>query len=432
MNKSKLLCWCDSPTVATGFGIVSKNLFRDLHKEYDVFILGINDHALNIYDTTKYFIFPTDNNDILGRNKFAKILKTVSPDKIILFQDIFNIQHVLPIIKETHPNVPILAYFPIDGTPVNQYWKPAFDTPDKLVTYTKWGVNAIYNTFPDLKKKNIEYLYHGVDTNIFNVYPSNVRQRHKRDSGWGDKFLIVSNNRYQPRKALPLSLRAVALFVKGYKICKCGNAYIASKNICDLNGCGEEDVISMHGGHGDVTIYMHAALFEGIIGDGAPSSLASAAINAGFVGEDIPKHVVFFNGNPYENPYSDQQMAELYNVADVNISSTLGEGVGLSLIEAAACGTTSIAPNNSAIPEMLGDTGHIIKNSAHITMSLDNNLVRPIVSISGVINALEIEYQKWLANGRKKVINAEAVQRVTTLFNWDEKRAQLSGWLKEL
>ena len=177
---------------------------------------------------------------------------------------------------------------------------------------------------------------------------------------------------------------------------------------------------------------MHAAIFEKIIGDGAASSLAAAAINAGFVGEDIPKHVTFFNGNPYENPYSDQKMAELYNIADVNISTTLGEGVGLSLIEASACGTTSIAPNNSAIPEMLGDTGHIVKNSAHITMAIDNNLVRPVVSVLGVINALEIEHQKWLANGRKKVVNMEAIQRVSTLFNWDEKRALLSGWLKEL
>ena len=262
MANKKLLIWSDSPNVATGFGIVAKNLFRDLHKEYDVFILGINDHGLEVYDTTKYFIFPIDNQDILGQGKFSKILRSVGPDKIILFQDIFNIQHVLPIIKETHPQVPILAYFPIDGTPVNQYWKPGFDTPNKLVTYTKWGINAIYDTFPDLKKKNIEYLYHGVDTNTFNVYPSNVRQRHKRDSGWGDRFLIVSNNRYQPRKALPLSLRAIALFVKGYKICKCGNSYLASKKPCDLNGCGESDVISTFTGHDDVTVYMHAAFLR--------------------------------------------------------------------------------------------------------------------------------------------------------------------------
>ena len=330
MNKKKLLIWADSPSVATGFGTVSKNLFRDLHNEYDVYILGINDHGLITYDTSKYFIFPIDNMDILGLSKFAKILKNVSPDKIILFQDIFNIQHALPIIKETHPKVPILAYFPIDGTPVNQYWRPGFDTPDKLVTYTKWGVDAIYDTFPHLKEKNIEYLYHGVDTNVFNLYPSAVRQRCKKEAGWEDRFLIFSNNRYQPRKALPLALRAVSLFTKGYKTCKCGNLYAISRRICDLNSCSEADVLSITPGHDDVTIYMHAAMFEKIIGDGAASSLAAAAINAGFVSEDIPKHVAFFNGNTYDNPYTDHKMSELYNIADVNISTTLGEG---SLIE---------------------------------------------------------------------------------------------------
>ena len=795
MNKKKLFIWADSPCVATGFGVVSKNLFRDLHNEYEVYILGINDRGTSTYDTSKYFIFPVDNQDILGLQKLAKILKNVSPDKIILFQDIFNTQHVLPIIKETHPKVPILAYFPIDGTPVNLYWRPGFDTPDKLVTYTKWGVDAIYDTFPHLKEKKIEYLYHGVDTTIFNLYPSAVRQRCKKEAGWDDRFLIVSNNRYQPRKALPLSLRAVALFTKGYKTCKCGNIYATSRRICDLNNCGEADVISITPGHSDVTIYMHAAMFEKIIGDGAASSLAAAAINAGFVSEDIPKHVAFFNGNPYENPYTDHRMAELYNIADVNISTTLGEGsliegtpiltttgyknienikendlvfndkqeytevhktlrkkftgdiykiqlfkfpepiilsqdhklltdkgyvrpdcltldnkvifkkvkspevppefldlskyinthyiidtetifskrsgktfkrfipinkevcklfglyvaegsgnsgvqfslhqdeidlhdiisqfvinylqfgnktyltprfkqskkdksgniyigvlvlkelfselfgtgahnkkfplwilglseecrqaffdgliagdgyiserkhiirlrtvskqlayltrdlmvslgmvpsvtlqdnskgygtkiysidftglnyqngdslkgqyikqyevndteiilniksiekitidtygydlevpngesysigqcmvhnCGLSLIEAAACGTTSIAPNNSAIPEMLGDTGYIVNNIAHITMSIDNNNVRPVVSVPGVVDALETEYQKWIANGRKKVINTAAIDRVATMFDWNEKRALLSDWLKAL
>ena len=35
-KKKKLLAWCDF-LVPTGFGTVSKNLFKGLSKEYDVF-----------------------------------------------------------------------------------------------------------------------------------------------------------------------------------------------------------------------------------------------------------------------------------------------------------------------------------------------------------------------------------------------------------
>lgn len=797
--KKKLLIWSDSPTVPTGFGCVAKNLFKDLYKEYEVFILGINDYSVNTYDTSKYHIFGIDSTDIFGYTKMSKILQNINPDKILLFQDIFNIQTMLPIIKETHYKVPILAYFPIDGTPVNKYWRPGFDTPEKLVTYTKWAVDAIYDVFPHLKAKGIDYLYHGVDIGTFNLYPSSSRRRIRENIGWNDKFVIFSNNRYQPRKALPLTLRAVALLVKGYKVCKCGNFYLSSRRVCDLNGCPETDVINQVPGHNDVLIYMHAAINERIIGDGPAASLIAASINAGFENDDVNKHIAFFGTKTaYDKSNTDAQMAEIYNASDVNISTTLGEGsliegtsiltsdgykdienikendlvfndkqeyalvhktlrkkftgdiykirlfkfpepiilsqdhklltnkgyvrpdflttndkivfkkvkspsiapkqldlakyvnkhyvinsetifskrsgktfkrfipintdtcklfglyvaegsgssgiqfsfhqnetdlhkvvsqfainylqsgnktykaptfkqsnkdksgnmsigvsvlkelfsdlfgigahhkkfplwvlslskgcrqaflngliagdgymsekkhilrlrtvskqlayltrdlmvsldmvpsvslqdnslgyaskdskiysidfcslnynngieekgqyikqyevneneiilniksiekitsdsysydlevpngesysigqcmvhnCGLSLIEAAACGTTSIAPNNSAIPEMLGNTGHIVNNSAHITMSIDNNHVRPVVSVPKLMEVLEIEYQKWVANGHRKVINQDAIDRVESIFMWQDKREKLSEWLRAL
>jgi glycosyltransferase involved in cell wall biosynthesis len=430
MSKPKLFCWNDSVTVKTGFGIVAANLFRDLHNEYDVHMLGINYYGLDAYDTTKWFIYPIDGMDPMGVGRFEKVITNVKPDKILLFQDIFNIQHVLPVCKKNFPKVPILVYFPIDGTPVNRFWRPAFDTPDKLITYTKWGINAIYDTFPHLKEKGIEYLYHGVDTNVFNPLPYPIIRKTKEDSGWGNKFLVISNNRFQPRKCLPLTMRAMALFVKGYKKCKCGNVYVATKEICDLNGCPASDVVDQKPGHDDVVIYFHASVSEKIMGPGPANTLGSAAMNAGFVDDDIPKHVALFNGNAYDRPYSDTEMNLLYNVADINISTTFGEGVGLSLIESAACGTTSIAPANSAVPEMLGDTGYLIPNIAHINIALDNNHMRPVVNVGKMVEALEAEYQKWVDNGRRKIVNQAAIDRVQELFLWDDKRKKLSEWLK--
>lgn len=432
MTKQKLFIWCDGPTLPTGFGLVARNLFRDLHQHYDVSILGINFFGTERYDQSKYFIYPVDEKDILGLQRFARVLKDAKPDKIMLFQDIFNIQHVLPIIKAGFPKVPILAYFPIDADTVNPYWRPGFDTPNKLITYTQYAVDMIHQSMPHLKEKNIEYLYHGVDTQTFKKLSSDARKQFKKERGWEDKFVIFSNNRFQPRKNFGSLVRALSLFIKGYKTCSCGNMYSISKERCDLNGCGPDEVIMEKMGRSDVFAYIHANVIESTMGPGASHSLGAVLQNAGFTNEDVAKYIGMFNRKVYDAPYTDAEMNLLYNAADVNISTTLGEGVGLSLIEAAATGTTSIAPNNTAIPEMLGDTGHIIKNVAHHMIARDNANVRPIVDVPGVVTALEVEYSKWKANNKKKVINEKAIERVNQLFLWDDKREKLLKWLQEL
>ena len=156
-------------------------------------------------------------------------------------------------------------------------------------------------------------------------------------------------------------------------------------------------------------------------------SLQAHILNAGFTSKDINKTITAFGGNLYETPMPESAINVLYNMADINVSATLGEGVGLSLIEAAACGTTSIAPRNSAIPEMLGDTGHQIPNVAHINIAMDNGHWRPVMSMKHYLEAMETEYQKWVTNGKNKVINKAAADRTKTLFNWDTIRTQMEA-----
>ena len=429
--KKKLLIWSDSPTVKTGFGIVAENLFRDLHKDFEVAILGVNYYGIHRYDTTKYFIYPVDLQDLLGLDRMQRVLPDFNPDIILLFQDIFNIDFLLPSIKKFNDKIPIVIYFPIDGNPVSRSWGQTMLNVNKLITYTKWGINSIKEAIPELSKTNIEYLYHGVNLDLFHPLPEAASLQLRKTKGWDNKFLAFSNNRFQPRKHLPGVLRAWAMFAKGYKVCKCGNAYLSTRPHCDLNGCPLSDAVEEHPGHEDVILYMHCNTQERMMGPGRANVLQAHMINAGFENEDVNKIISAFAGNVYATPILDEEMNMIYNMADVNLSSTLGEGVGLSLIEASAVGTTSIAPNNSAIPEMLGDTGHIVPNYAHVNIAMDNGHMRPLVNPKLYVEALDKEYQKWLANGRKKVINEAAIERVYKNFLWDDKREQMLGWLKE-
>jgi glycosyltransferase involved in cell wall biosynthesis len=61
--------------------------------------------------------------------------------------------------------------------------------------------------------------------------------------------------------------------------------------------------------------------------------------------------------DPYEHRMGvpDSTMAQIYSRTDVLLSATAGEGFGLPVLEAQACGTPVIVSNFSAQPELVGD-----------------------------------------------------------------------------
>lgn len=425
-KKPKIFAWCDTPTVPTGFGVVAKNLFRDLHKKYDLEILGINYHGDTRYDTEKWFIYPAmQYPDPIGFKKMDKILPQVNPDIIILFQDIFHIDQAWDKVKEKAPNAKVIIYFPIDGTPVNVTWEKPIKEADAVVTYTEFAKQAILDTFPKLNPDKILTLDHGVDTEVYKPIPQKEIDNARKELGWDKKFVILNVNRFQPRKVIPLTLRASALFTKGYHKCKCGNWYWKGRSHCDLNGCGPEDIVETVDGRPDTLLYLHMVPNEQGMGPGHGNSLQAHAYNAGYRNEDLggPKQTIQINAaDLYRNPFPEEVLNKIYNASCVNISTTVGEGFGFSLAESAASGTISIAPKQSAIPEVLGDTGYLIPNVTHFNMAMDNGHVRPIVDVREIIKALEIEYQKWLKNNRKPVKSQEAIDRVKRVFDWQDKR----------
>jgi glycosyltransferase involved in cell wall biosynthesis len=430
MHKKKLFVWCDF-LVDTGFGIVAKNLLDTMHEDYDVTVLGINNHGLKKYDTSKYFVYPIVPPDMLGFKRIIQVIKQDQPDLIFLFQDIFHISEVLPHIKKEFPDIPVVSYFPIDGSPVSTAWDNVLTNSDKIITYTAWAKEQIQLRFPDNKKK-IEYLYHGVDFKVF--YPHAKQHIEKiRDSWkWNDKFVVCNVNRFQPRKAVPLGMRAFSMFAKGYKVCKCGNWMPIDRVKCDLNMCPEEDIIEVHDEvKEDVFLYLHMMPQEPSMGPGRANLLQAHLLNNGFVDTDVNKILGINAKNIYKDEVPASVINDIYNASNINFSTTLGEGVGLSLIESAATGTPSIAPRNSAIPEMLLDTGHLLSNTTVFNMPLDNAHLRPIVDMKEVVKALEIEYKKWKNTDEQKTVNKACLDHANEAFQWGDKVERLKKWFEE-
>lgn len=70
----------------------------------------------------------------------------------------------------------------------------------------------------------------------------------------------------------------------------------------------------------------------------------------------IPSEQVQF-AEPYQHRMGvdDKTMAQIYTRSDVLLSATAGEGFGLPVLEAQACGTRVVVSNFSAQPELVGD-----------------------------------------------------------------------------
>lgn len=438
MQKEKLLIWGDSPLTHTGFGNVSAQLFKNLSEKYDVHFLAINYKGNQPYDHTNLKLYSGGDTqqDPYHYMAMPELLTALQPDKAILFNDPFQIQRAIPLIKRFSPKTKILSYMPIDATPVSMAWGPVFENSDVIITYTQFAKQAILQAFPGVAPYSVLTLDHGVDSEVFKPLKTKEIKNIRRARHWTDKFVVMNVNRFQARKNIPATLRAFVLFQKGYKVCSCGNWYLQNRHQCDLNNCSSDEVVETVQGKSDSLLYLHMSTEEPMMmGQGSANSLQAACINAGFADEDIKGEdscLQLYSKDIYGEGLTTKQLNQLYNAACVNISTSLGEGFGFSLAEAQMVGTPTIAPRNSATPEVLGESDHLINNIGFVNLHHDSAHVRPIVDIKGVVEALTLEYERWLANDKRPVKSMSAVERARKAFNWSDKRDFIEAELDKL
>ena len=428
--KPKLVAWCDF-IIPTGFGNVAKHLMRDMHEHFEVDIVGINYRGKQKYDTSKYFVYPTStmSRDYLGTDILKDVVQEQKPDVIFLFQDIFHISKVIEELRNISPKSKIVVYFPVDGGPMSMSWYNALIKSDKIFVYTEWSKDVIKDTY--IVDKDLTTLYHGVDQDVFYPLEDNEIMDLKKDNGWEGKFVISNVNRFQPRKAITTSIRAYSMFAKGFRLCMdCNHHMPINRNRCEL--CRSTNLKDRKSDVDDTMLYLHMMPQEPSMGKGQANSLQNHLLNAGFKNEDIGKILSVNGANIYGGDVPESRVNEIYNMSNVNYTTSLGEGCGLSLIESAATGTPSIAPYNSAIPEMIEDTGWLCDNKAIISQANDNGFFRPLVDEWKVVQALKDAYKKWQKSSGEITKKQECIDLVNRKFQWDDKRELLLEGFKSL
>lgn len=429
-EKIRVLALADSPTCATGFAQVARNILKVLHDsgKFEIDIVGINFDG-SYYDRDKfpYRIYPAMNSlvpnpayhDLFGRQTFLDKLGDGIYDLVWVLQDTFIIEPLGPKIMETIDALPgankfrWIYYFPIDAIPKKSWIDNSVLLADYPVAYTKYGYDEclkIYSVDDDslleekekkenevkfaLLKGKLNVIYHGINSKQF--YPLDLTDEERmklRVKYFGEKnarkFIFMNMNRNQPRKDLFNSMRAC-------------------KALLDRRRDAGKD---------DVYFYFHC-LHKDISG----LNLLEMSKQINFVQGDefaFPNPVQFTASQGYPI----EIINEIYNAVDCVFSSSLGEGFGLSVVEGMSTKKPVIMPGNTALNEIVGNNerGLLVKSGESIrdfiVLANDNDRVRPITDTEDLVKQME-----WVIDNPDKVkAMVERAYKWVSELHWDKE-----------
>jgi glycosyltransferase involved in cell wall biosynthesis len=256
-------------------------------------------------------VYPADRK--YGNVVLPQYAKRHQADLVIALMDAWVLH------PEVFRSVPLAVWCPVDHQPC----------PPKVADFFRIsGARAIaMSKFGKLmlEDEGLDPLYvpHGIDTNTFKPLD---RAKAKAAFGYSeDSFVVgvVANNSGgmppaggPPRKAFPQIIMAFSAFQKQ---------------------------------HPNAHLYLHTEM------TGRPG--LEHGLNIGRLLERFevePESVKFTDPVSMELGIEPTMMAALYNSFDVLLNPSYGEGFGIPIIEAQACGTPVIVSNWTAMPELVG------------------------------------------------------------------------------
>ena len=104
-----------------------------------------------------------------------------------------------------------------------------------------------------------------------------------------------------------------------------------------------------------------------------------------------PGAVVFPDPVQHRLGYSYSDLAAIYSAFDVLLHANMGEGFGLTSLEAQACGTRVITSSWSASPDLVSEDCFLVEGQPWWNEQL--KAVSQIPNVSSIVRALELAYQ---------------------------------------
>ena len=239
----------------------------------------------------------------------------------------------------------VACWTPVDHYPVpprvTDFFKQSGAVP---IAMSKFGASA-------LREQGLDPLYvpHAIDTKVF---APRDRTEARKALDWPESAFIVgmvaANKGYPARKGFPQAIEAFGRFYRE---------------------------------HTDSMLYLHAEPAGVMAGVNIPAMLAH---------NKIPTEAVRF-ADPYFCSilgFTNDHMANAYSAMDVFLNPSLGEGFGIPVMEAQACGTPAIVTDWTAMPEV----GYVGWHVAGEKLWTDQQSYMKVPYIDAIYAALDRAY----------------------------------------
>lgn len=374
-TKPRLL-WIGDALVPTGFATVTHAVLNHLRNAWEVVVSGVN------YDGKKhslpYHVMPAQQGgDMWGMSRFRDLCAEFDPAVVIINNDWWN---VAQFARLAPAGVPVIGYMPVDGGHLDPSAMVELNRLHTAVWYTEFGHRAACDAG---FKGRSQVIPHGIDTAMFRPGDRTAARRALRLDVPPGAFIVGNVNRNQPRKRLDLTIQIFAAWIKQHKVT---NAHL-------LLHCAEKDT---------------------------GWDLRRVAACYG-----IKDRLILTGAENIRDLKDEHTLRLVYNCLDVQMTTTLGEGWGLTTMEGMACGIPQIVPDASALAEWATPAVKIPCSRTLITPEI--NTTGALVDEAPFVDALQSLYQSRTARAR---LSAQGLAYVRgEAFRWESVASQFQTLL---
>ena len=360
------LLWIGDALVPTGFATVTHAVLNHLRHDWEIVVSGVNydgeDHEL------PYRVMPArQGGDMWGMNRFQDLCTEFDPAAVVINNDWWN---VAQFAKIAPAGVPVIGYMPVDGGNLDPASMVELNNLHAAVWYTGFGHReACAAGFTGRR----QIIPHGIDTEVFRPLDRVEARRALRLDVPAGAFIVGNVNRNQPRKRLDLSIQIFAAWIKQHRI---PNAHL-------LLHCAQKDI---------------------------GWDLRKVAAYYG-----VADRLILTGTEDMRDLQDAGRMKFIYNSLDLQMTTTLGEGWGLTTMEGMACGIPQIVPDSSALGEWAVPAVKIPCSRTLINPEI--NTTGALVDEAPFVAALQSLYQSRAARTR---LAAQGLAHVRSeAFRWE-------------
>jgi glycosyltransferase involved in cell wall biosynthesis len=193
----RICCISDSPKLSTGFGNVAAQIYMGFHNAgHEVFAFGMLDPFPDINAELPYSFWPAPAVDLMGSMESMNFIKVIQPDIVWIMIDPGNLlrftANMMELKKQAKLEFKIIAYPPIEGTPISGRFIEGFNTivndGGEVILWCKSAAKAAEHHTGESYK----HVYFGSDHAPWERYPEGQRSKLRKNVGF-DRYFIVGS-----------------------------------------------------------------------------------------------------------------------------------------------------------------------------------------------------------------------------------------------